>query len=132
KQLAVVLVDLTFVDLTEALRARAPKLKQNPFENYDRDRGKKLEFNSPDIHYGCELRILELTTGKPKTWLVVIPRKAREAGRGSHNVLVFFRPGFVGYKDTASIDLLAHDVLASHLRDPSPCSPFYWWGCNPS
>ena len=56
-QLPQVNVDLTFVDLTAALRAKAKAKvsggEPDPFKEYDRDMG-KLEPNPSDIHYGCE------------------------------------------------------------------------------
>lgn len=125
-------VDLTFIDLTSALRANAAtkNKEQNQFQFYDRNEGTAYEPNTSDIHYGCELHVLELTRGKPKTWLVVVPRAARVAGLSSLHALVFYRPSFVGYTDTGDVDLTAFNVLASHFRDPLKCAPFYWWGCG--
>jgi hypothetical protein len=127
-------VDLTFIDLTTALRANGRKKSgsgnTDPFVSYDRNEGPDYEPNPNDIHYGCELHVLELTRGKPKTWLVVVPRAARAAGLSSLHALVFYRPAFVAYTDTGNIDLLAVDVLAAHLRDSLKCAPFFWWGCS--
>ena len=127
-------IDLTFIDLTSALRANGRKKSgpnnPDPFVSYDRNAGPNHEPNPSDIHYGCELHVFELTRGKPKTWLVVVPRAARASGLSSLHALVFYRPSFVGYTDTGDVNLLASDVLIAHLRDPPKCAPFYWWGCG--
>lgn len=123
----VVSVDARFIDLTLLLRGA----KSNMFENYDRDFG-AWELEPGNIHHGCELRILDLVTSKPRTWLVVIPPQAKAGNRGVHNLLIFFRPAFIGYQNTETVNLKANDVLAAHFRSEPNCMPFFWWGCNPA
>lgn len=120
--------DVRFIDLTALLRITKPTM----FSMYDRDFG-TLELEPGRIHHGCELRILELMTNKPKTWLVLIPPQAKIASRRTHNILLFFRPAFMGYKNTESLDDNAVKfTIAGHFRSEPKCAPFYWWGCDPA
>jgi hypothetical protein len=115
--------DLGFIDVTNVLRAR-----RNPqFERYDDPTNSP---NPSDIHYGCTLRVLELTLGRPRTWVVAIPPICRE--RGTVHPLVFYRPSLYRYtyRDSLDIDLSMKRMFTIYLCDPPACAPFFWWGCS--
>lgn len=79
------------------------------------------------IHHGCQVRIFQMTMGRPACWSIVVPPNLPEDASG-YNVLVFYQPTLIGaeYKSAADCQFHHDENLPRYTRDPPVWAPYYW------
>ena len=108
-------IDLTFIDMTDEAGANGILA--------DYDSMKPVFAGKPD-HYGCSLRLLECTKGRPVAWVVLIsPALQAQQSLASVPGMLFFRPATgVNYANCDNVNLRGAGVLR-YLGDPPSVSP---------